>query len=73
MPVASRWRGRMSAGLPAGTRVQVKSGAQQTGTVMPHEPEYSHGLFPVRLDDGIWQIFDATDVVVLAPPKEARQ
>jgi hypothetical protein len=40
---------------------------------MPHEPEFSHGLFPVRLDDGIWQIFDASDVVVLAPPKEANR
>ncbi|HEV7452399.1 MAG TPA: hypothetical protein VGO16_13630 [Pseudonocardiaceae bacterium] len=73
VPFARRWRGLMSAGLPAGTRVRVKSGAQQTGTVMPHEPEYSHGLFPVRLDDGIWQIFAASDVVVLAPPKQAGQ
>jgi hypothetical protein len=63
----------MSAGLPAGTRVRVKGGAQQTGTVMPHEPQHSRGLFPVRLDDGIWQIFDANDVVVLAPPKQSDQ
>jgi hypothetical protein len=63
----------MSEGLPAGTRVRVKGGAQQTGTVMPYEPEYSHGGFPVRLDDGIWRIFDANDVVVLAPPKQADQ
>jgi hypothetical protein len=63
----------MSTGLPAGTRVQIKGGAQQTGTVMPYEPEYSHGSFPVRLDDGIWQIFNANDVTVLAPPPEASQ
>jgi hypothetical protein len=28
------------------------------------------GLFPVQLDNWIWQTCDATDVLVLAPPKE---
>jgi len=60
-------------GLPAGTRVQLKDGAQQTGTVMPYAPEYSRGLFPVRLDYGVWQTCDASDVIVLALPKEAEQ
>lgn len=60
-------------GLPAGTRVQMRSRAQQRGTVMPYEPEYSHGRFPVRLDSGIWQTCHASDVIVLAPPREADQ
>ncbi len=38
---------------------------------MPYEPEHSHGLFPVRLDDGIWQKCHASDVIVLAQPKKA--
>lgn len=63
----------MSAGLPEGTRVRIRGEAQRTGTVMRYAPEYSHGLFPVRLDDGIWQTFDASDVIVLAPPKEANE
>jgi hypothetical protein len=58
-------------GLPAGTRVQMKNRAQQKGTVMPYEPEYSHGAFPVRLDNGIWQKCNASDVIVLTQPKEA--
>jgi hypothetical protein len=43
---------------------------------MPYEPEYSHGQFtwfPVRLDNRIWQTCNASDVIVLAPPKEADQ
>ncbi|MGH3694319.1 MAG: hypothetical protein ACRES5_19015 [Pseudomonas sp.] len=28
------------------------------------------GLFPVRLDNAIWQTCHATDVIVLAPSKE---
>jgi hypothetical protein len=28
------------------------------------------GLFPVRLDNAIWQTCHAGDVIVLAPPKE---
>jgi SAM-dependent methyltransferase len=30
--------------------------------VTPYQPKYSRGLFPVRLDDGIWQIRDASAV-----------
>jgi hypothetical protein len=32
---------------------------------MPYQPEYSHGLFPVRLDNGIWQKCHVSDVIVL--------
>ena len=52
-------------GLPAGTRVQLRDGAKLKGTVMPYEREYSHGLFPVRLDNYIWQKCHVTDVIVL--------
>ena len=45
----------MKPGLPAGTRVQMRSRSRQQGVVMPYEPEYSHGRFPVRLDNCIWQ------------------
>ena len=60
-------------GLPAGTQVQMRSQAWQKGTVMPYEPEYSPGRFPVRLDNCIWQTCNVSDVIVLAPPKEADQ
>ena len=60
-------------GQPAGTRVQLRSRTQPQGTVMPYEPEYSHGLFPVRLDNGIWQKCHASDVIVLDTPKTADQ
>jgi hypothetical protein len=60
-------------GLPAGTRVQMRSRNRQKGTVMPYEPEYSHGRFPVRLDNCIWQTCNASDVIVLALPKETDQ
>lgn len=60
-------------GLPAGTRVQMKDRTRQKGTVMPYEPEYSHGLFPVRLDNGIWQKCHTSDVIVLAQPTEIDQ
>ncbi len=59
-------------GLPAGTRVQMRGRAGQQGTVMVYEPEYSRGLFPVRLDDGIWQICDASDVIVLDTTERSR-
>lgn len=52
-------------GLPAGTRVQLRDGAKLKGTVMPYAVEYSHGLFPVRFDNCIWQICHASDVIVL--------
>lgn len=63
----------MKPGLPAGTRVQMRSQSQQQGVVMPYEPEYSHGRFPVRLDNCIWQTCNASDVIVLAQPKEDDQ
>ena len=28
----------------------------------PYQPKYSRDPFPVRLDDGTWQICDASDV-----------
>jgi hypothetical protein len=54
--------------LLPGTRVQLKYGAKQKGTVMPYMRECSQGLlgsFPVQLDNAIWQICKASDVVVL--------
>jgi hypothetical protein len=57
-------------GLPVGTRVQLKEGVQHTGTVMPYMPDTSQGmlgLFPVRLDNGFWQICNAHDVTMLKP------
>lgn len=54
-------------GLPIGTRVR-KRGTGRVGTVMHHEPQYSQGRFPVRFDDGIWEVHTAADVTVLAPP-----
>jgi hypothetical protein len=41
--------------------------------VISYHPGYSLGLlglFSVRLDNAIWQICDASDVIVLAPSKE---
>jgi hypothetical protein len=35
------------------------------GTVMPYEPEHSPGGFPVRFDDGIWEILDVSRVTVV--------
>jgi hypothetical protein len=55
-------------GLPPGTRVQLKDGVKHKGTVMPHMRETSLGLlglFPVRLDNWIWQTCNASDVIVL--------
>jgi hypothetical protein len=43
---------------------------------MPYQSAYSPGLlglFPVKLDNWIWQTCDATDVLVLAPPKKTDQ
>jgi len=70
-----------ASGLPVGTRVQLKGGAQLAGTVMAYQRECVPGwlgLFPVRLDNAIWQTCHASDVIVLpfpqefAPGKEAR-
>ena len=55
-------------GLAPGTRVQLKDGVKHKGTVMPHMRETSLsllGLFPVRLDNWIWQTCNASDVIVL--------
>jgi hypothetical protein len=59
--------------LPAGTRVQLKGAAQLTGTVMAYQRECVPGwlgLFPVRLDNAIWQTCHASDVIVLTSPQE---
>ncbi|MGH3783221.1 MAG: hypothetical protein ACRDRO_22020 [Pseudonocardiaceae bacterium] len=50
--------------------MQLKYGAKHKGTVMPYMRETSFGmlgLFPVRLDNWIWQTCDASDVIVLKP------
>ena len=65
--------GLRTPGLPAGTRVQLKGGAQLTGTVMSYQQECVPGwlgLFPVRLDNAIWQTCHASDVIVLASAQE---
>ncbi len=57
-------------GLAAGTRVQLREGAGLKGTVMSYQRECLPGLlglFPVRLDNAIWQTCHANDVIVLAP------
>ena len=60
----------MSEGLPIGTRVQKGTGARaRLGVVMHYEPEHTRGCFPVRFDDWIWEICDASDVTVIAPPE----
>jgi hypothetical protein len=53
--------------------VQLKGAAQHTGTVMAYQQECVPGwlgLFPVRLDNAIWQTCHASDVIVLAAPQE---
>lgn len=60
-------------GLPVGTRVQLKEGARLKGTVMSYQRGCTPGLlglFPVRLDNTIWQTCHASDVIVLAPSQE---
>lgn len=51
-----------TVGLPIGTRVCKPGSRPRFGTVMPHEPEYSSGDFPVRFDDGFWEVLDASYV-----------
>jgi len=61
-------------GLPPGTRVQLKGAAQLRGTVMPYQQECVPGwlgLFPVRLDNAIWQTCQASEVIVLASVQKA--
>jgi hypothetical protein len=60
-------------GLPVGTRVRLRAGSRRHGTVMPYDREYSHGAFPVRLDDGIWTRCNAGDVVVLPASQHVDQ
>jgi len=73
-PVRALAAGCLGApGLPAGTRVQLKSGAQLTGTVMAYQRECVPGwlgLFPVRLDNAIWRTCHAGDVLVLSSAPE---
>ncbi len=54
-----------TVGLPIGTRVR-KLGSRRFGTVMPHQPEYSRGSFPVRFDDQIWEVLDVSYVTAVA-------
>ena len=55
-----------TVGLPIGTRVRKLGTAARFGTVMLHEPEYSRGGFPVRFDDGIWEMLDVSYVTVVS-------
>lgn len=55
--------GGRSANPPAGERPpeQPEKGTRvvlgdRHGTVMPYEPEWSHGGFPVKFDDKQWRI-----------------
>jgi hypothetical protein len=65
-------RSAAKAGSPTpGTRVQLRDGAKHKGTVMPYTATCSPcllGLFPVRLDNAIWQICDTSDVIMLTAP-----
>ncbi len=56
-----------TVGLPVGTRVCNRRNGSRAryGTVMPHEPEWSHGRFPVRWDDQFWQLCNVSDVTVV--------
>ena len=63
-----------ASGLPWGTRVRLREGARLAGMVMSYQPGCSPdllGLFPVRLDNGIWKTCHANDVIVLHPPTQA--
>jgi hypothetical protein len=68
---ANHWTAKTGSPPPPGTRVQLTDGAEHQGTVMPYTPGTSpalQGLFPVRLDNWIWQICCINDVTVLVPP-----
>ncbi len=66
----SRMRPLRLAGLAVGTRVvrdhRPPGARPRLGTVMPCDPEFSRGCFPVRFDDGVWERCNASDVTVLA-------
>jgi hypothetical protein len=66
---------RSRPGLAVGMRVQLRDGSRLTGTVMSYQRECLPGLlglFPVRLDNAIWQTCHANDVTVLAPATETQ-
>jgi hypothetical protein len=61
---------------PPGTRVQLNNGTKHQGIVMPYTPRESpawRDLFPVRLDNWIWQICGTDDITVIAPPTQTNQ
>jgi hypothetical protein len=68
-PVSAASTVDRTVGLPIGTRVRKLGSRARFGTVMPHEPEHSRGGFPVRFDDGFWEVLDTSYVVVLAAPR----
>ncbi|MGH3802410.1 MAG: hypothetical protein ACRDTD_20245, partial [Pseudonocardiaceae bacterium] len=70
--MSAPWVGDRSVGLPIGTRVWNRQpGARaRFGTVMPHEPLYSHGSFPVCFDDHIWRIMDVSYVTAVSAEQE---
>jgi hypothetical protein len=39
--------------------------------MMPHQPQYSRGSFPVRFDDQIWETMDVSYVAAVSPEEEA--
>ncbi|MCA1705269.1 MAG: hypothetical protein LC808_19230, partial [Actinobacteria bacterium] len=52
--------------LPPGTRVQtVATDRVQRGVVLPYEPQYSWGTFPVLCGDGVTRRRSTDDCVVL--------
>jgi hypothetical protein len=64
---------RPAAKLPVpGTRVQLRDGSKQFGTVRHYERKRPCvltmlGLFPVELSSGQWCTCSASDVIELAP------
>lgn len=70
---ASHHEAGRTASLPIGTRVWNRRPGSRArfGTVMQHEPQWSRGSFPVRWDDGFWEVLNASYVTVV--PKEGGQ
>lgn len=70
----SRYEHDRTVGLPVGMRVWNRKPGRHArfGTVMPHEPEHSRGSFPVRFDDGFWEVLDTSYVTAVTPPKGGR-
>jgi hypothetical protein len=50
--------------LPPGTRVWNRKTGNRAryGTVMPYQPQYWQGCFPVRFDDEVWEWCDTGNV-----------